>query len=683
MFARLSFSVFLLSTMSIGTDAQAAGLTFDYKDPKEISAVSLTLDSMLEPIVGYAKGISGTVVFDPANPKAASGKIAVEVSSVQFANEGYTATARGYALNGTKYPQIVFTLRKVLTAAKSAHNVYTGTVLADFMCRGITTQMTVPITASYFPGRAEERTNGKYKGDLLVLRTRFGISRKRYGISEGIPDSMVGDTVQVGVGIVGIRYTPGQKAPQTETAQTAKSVTRTYKMEVEERDDPVKADAEFTLDVNAPKATFQTAQGRLAADKITFDGKKLTFHLPDNSQTGAAEGEAVFAGNIMTGSLKTKDGTLKIHGRVKTADDDRIKPAPLNAAQVPEFRDLKIEADGKSWMLTERMRFHHVPAVSLARIENFQVVETGSFGVTNVETGDLVDANTLFQAGGMGSPLVNILAFRLAGLGKIDLKREANSYLKVIQIPENQYTKTRKITVLDLVNSAGGLALNKFTGYRPGAKIPTLIELLKGIDPDETAAVESVSEPGTSGYGGMNGAVLEQVLADAMGKPLPELMQEYLFAPLGLTHSTYEPMPQTTAARKVTLGHYSSGELMLDKFHIYPERGETGLWTTAGEFGKILCEVQRLLAGKPNLLLAPDRRDLLAQATLNKRVLGLIQGDNSYFYHGGDPYGYYANHAMHIKNGYGVIVMENRIMGWKLNNEIIAAITRQHGWDKF
>ncbi len=679
MFDRLCVSLCILTTLALGAKAEGAGLTFDYKDPKEISAVSLTLDSMLEPIVGYAKGISGTVVFDPANPKAASGKIAVEVSSVQFANEGYTATARGYALNGTKYPQIVFALRKILTVSKSAPNVYTGTVLADFTCRGITKQMTVPMTASYFAGRAEERTNGKYKGDLLVLRTRFGVSRKQFGISEGIPDSMVGDTVQVGVGIVGIHYAPGQKTPQNETA---KLVTRIYKMEVEQRDDPTKADAEFTLDVKEPKAVFQTEMGRLAAEKLTFDGKKLTFHLPDNPQIGAVDGEAVFVGDLMTGRLKTKDGMLKIHGRVKIPSDDVVKNAPSDAAQGPGFRNIKIEADGKVWTLTERMRFHHVPAVSLARIENFQVVETGSFGVTNIETGELVDENTLFHSGGMGSPLVNILAFRLAGLGKIDLSREVNSYLKSVQIPENRYTKTRKMTVLDLVNSAGGLALNKFTGYRPGSKIPTLAELLKGIDPDETAAVESVAEPGTTGYGGMNGAVLEQLLADTMGKPLPELMQEYLFAPLGLMHSTYEPMPQTLPSRKVTLGHYSSGELMLDKIHIYPESGETGLWTTAGDFAKILCEVQRLLAGKPNLLLPPERRDLLDRVVQSMRVLGLARGDNGYFYHGGDPYGYFANHATHIKNGCGVVVMENRIMGWKLNNEIIAAVKQQQGWDK-
>ena len=150
-----------LIALLAGGSTIAAPVTFDYKDPKEISAVSLSLDSKLEPIVGYAKGISGIVVFDPENPKVTTGKITVEVASVQFAHEGYTATARNFALNGDKYPQITFTLRKVLSGTRISKNIYKGMISADFTCKGITLPLIVPVTASYFPGLAEERTNGK------------------------------------------------------------------------------------------------------------------------------------------------------------------------------------------------------------------------------------------------------------------------------------------------------------------------------------------------------------------------------------------------------------------------------------------------------------------------------------------------------------------------------------------
>jgi len=112
----------LLATL-IGTKTVASPLPFDFKDPKEISAISLMLDSKLEPIVGYARGISGIVNFDPMKPEVTTGTIAVDVNSIQFANEGYTTTARGYALEGDRYPSILFVVRKVLRVTRPAADV--------------------------------------------------------------------------------------------------------------------------------------------------------------------------------------------------------------------------------------------------------------------------------------------------------------------------------------------------------------------------------------------------------------------------------------------------------------------------------------------------------------------------------------------------------------------------------
>ncbi len=700
----------VIAALSGGRNAAATEMDFDYKDPKEISAVSLTLDSKLEPIVGYAKGISGTIRFDPASPKATTGKIAVAVSSVQFANEGYTATARGYALNEEKYPQILFNLRKVLSVMKSAPNVYKAIVLADFICHGVTTPMRVPVTASYFPGLAEERTNGKYKGDVLVIRTAFDVSRTQQGISAGIPINMVGDTIKVGVAVVGIHYADGQKKPvssqkkavsptpksgdgtraednkkpETNSKTPVSPTSSLWKMEIELRDDPIHVSAEFDLNALPPKAIFTTAQGSLRAERAKLMGSTLTFHLPNNSQTGEADGEAVFDHGTMQGTIRTKTEILKFHGRRKLASDDITKAADSSAPQGPGFRDLTIESNGMKYSLTERMKFYHCPAISLARIENYEVVETGAFGVTNVETGEPVKENTLFQAGGMGSSLVNLLALRLAAQGKLDLNREVNTYLKSAKIPNNAFTQTRKITVLDLVNGTSGLSQYKFTGYRSGVNVPALTALIAGADPTEMEPLQAVSTPGTFNGAGVSGAILEQVIVDATGRPFDELMQEDILTPFGMTHSTYQSHPRPIPGQNIALGHYSTGELMLDKFHVYPETGETGLWTTAGDFARMLCEVQKMLAGKPNQILTAEQNSLLRSVVTKGWILGLIRSDGKgflpagYAYHGGDPYGYFANHATHLVNGSGVIVMENRIMGWGLNNEIIAAVLNQH-----
>jgi len=660
----------LLLALMVVQRGEAETMLFDYKDPKEISAVSLTIDSKLEPIFGYAKGISGTVRFDPAHPKTTTGTIKVAVDSVQFANEGYTATARGFALEGNKYPTIAFILKKVLTFTKPSPNVYQGMVEADFVCKGVTLPMTVPVTASFFPGRAAERTNGQFEGDVLVLRTHFNVSRTKLGISAGIPTDLVADAVEVRVSCVGIHY--AAKA----TAEAAPA-GRTWKVEVENRDDPVSVDATFDLDSRPPTASFRTAAGVLDAADVRREGKKLMFHLPDNPQVGAREGEAVLDGDALRGRLVGKDDTLAFHGRPKRPSDDVVKSVSPGAVQGPGFRDLKILADGSEQTLADRMKFFHVPAVSIARIENGAVAEVGAFGARDIETSEPVSADTRFQAGGMGSPLVNLLALHLAASGKLNLDREVNTYLKGAKIPDNDFTKNRKVRVLDLLNGTSGLTQYKFTGYRPGAARPPLAALLGGTDPAEMEPLQVKSEPGRAFVGaGADQAVLEQVIVDAVGRPFAELMGENVFLPCGMTHSSYEELP----AVNVALGHYSTGELMLDRFHAYPEQGETGLWTTAGDFARILCQVHLLLAGKPNAILPADRRDLLKRVVGPKRVLGLIKSDTTdYFFHGGDSYGFYANHMTDLQNGCGVVVMQNRVMSWRLSNEIIEAVGKQHG----
>ena len=523
--------------------ARAQTQVFDFKDPKEISAVSLTLDSMMEPIVGYAKGISGAVNFDPKKPMSATGKIAVDAASVQFANEGYTATAQNFALRKDKYPQLCLTIRKVIRVRKMNTNRYEGVVRADFTCRGVTTQMTLPVTATYFAGKAEERTNGKYKGDLLVIRTHFNVSRKRYGISQGIPDSMVGDTVEVRVGVVGIHYAPGQQTPPTVAPKVSAKgkPNETWQVEVENRDDPILVGATFERNAAAPAVTFASASSVLKADRVTRDGTSLHFHLPDNPIIGEAEGTAVFSGDALTGALQSKTQRLKFHGRRKQQAASRSVASDPKRNELPAgLAALKIVLAGKFYSLRDRMKFYKTPAVSIARFEHFALKEAITLGVKDAATGEPADNATRFAVGGMGSPLISILALKLAESGKIDLERDVNSYLPGGKIRENEFTQSRKVKTLDLINLTSGLTQYKFAGYRPGAERPTLEALLEGADPDEMQPLELTEEPGKFNGAGINGALLERVLENATGRSFPDLMQDYVFAPFGMTRSGYD-----------------------------------------------------------------------------------------------------------------------------------------------
>jgi polyisoprenoid-binding protein YceI len=209
-----AFSVLVLLP---ALSAHATSKIFDFKDPKETNAISLGIDSALEPVVGYASDISGSCLFDPEHPEKTTGVLSVQVESIKFSHPGYTNTAQNYALNKEKFPTITCKLNKILSGRVVKSGVYEGSVLVDFTCKGITKALTVPLSVRYFPGQAKLRTPN-LSGDLLSVRSKFKIKRSDFGIAEGVAEVLVSQDVEVSVAVIGTCATavaaPKEKAEE-------------------------------------------------------------------------------------------------------------------------------------------------------------------------------------------------------------------------------------------------------------------------------------------------------------------------------------------------------------------------------------------------------------------------------------------------------------------------------------
>lgn len=183
--------------------AQAAATNFDFKDPKGVNSIVFMLDSTLEPIMGIASGISGTITFDPADPKATTGKITVPTKSLHTENKGMKDTMHDKDwLDAEKNPNIEFTIKKVTDAKSSEKDVHELTVVGDLTIKGITKEITVPVKATYLPGKLSER-GGRAKGDLLVVRSNFSIKRADYKIKPEMDGKVVAEEIELRVSIAG------------------------------------------------------------------------------------------------------------------------------------------------------------------------------------------------------------------------------------------------------------------------------------------------------------------------------------------------------------------------------------------------------------------------------------------------------------------------------------------------
>lgn len=191
-----------LFSLALAVSAGAAPLAFDFNDPKGVNAIQFTLDSVLEPIVGTANGVTGTVNFDPAAPAATTGKIVVSAKSLVVPNATQAGHLQGKDwLDTATHGDITFELAK-LADVKTSGTETTATASGKFTLKGVTKEISVPVKLSFLADAMGKRVPGT-NGDLLVVRGEFSIKRADYGIQPGQNEDMVNPVVKLNVAIVG------------------------------------------------------------------------------------------------------------------------------------------------------------------------------------------------------------------------------------------------------------------------------------------------------------------------------------------------------------------------------------------------------------------------------------------------------------------------------------------------
>ena len=183
------------------TSAGAAPIEFNFKDPKGVNNVVFKTDAPLESINGTATGISGLVTFDPENPGAIKGKIAVQTATMHLGNPVQKEHLHGDNwMNVAKYPEISFEVSNSKNV-KTEAGVTTADVAGTMTIKGISKTISIPIKMTYLKDKLKART-GK-DGDLLVLRSSFSVKRSDFGINAAKMEDKVSDEIELNLSIAG------------------------------------------------------------------------------------------------------------------------------------------------------------------------------------------------------------------------------------------------------------------------------------------------------------------------------------------------------------------------------------------------------------------------------------------------------------------------------------------------
>lgn len=335
--------------------------------------------------------------------------------------------------------------------------------------------------------------------------------------------------------------------------------------------------------------------------------------------------------------------------------------------------------------LAGRMTQLHVPGVSVAVIQGGKIAWARGFGVTRLG-GPPVTPDTLFQAASLSKPVTALAVMKLWERRQVDLDTNVDQYLKSWRLPDNELTRTRPVTLRELLTHTAGVTVHGFPGYEAGSPLPTVTQILDGQAPANNPPIRVDIQPDKIWrYSGGGYVIAGQVLTDVTGIPFPKLMHDLVLRPLGMAHSTYEqPLPPNLLA-KVAMPYQSDGTEVRGGPHVYPELPAAGLWTTPSDIARYVLGVQAALAGKRGTVISTNTAEVMLTPTHGEQGLGPIvigSAERPLFNHGGSNAGYRCFFAAY-ERGDGVVVMTNSDDGEDLWRQIVRTIAYGYGWPDY
>jgi CubicO group peptidase (beta-lactamase class C family) len=361
---------------------------------------------------------------------------------------------------------------------------------------------------------------------------------------------------------------------------------------------------------------------------------------------------------------------------------DPSHAARIAAAERDLVAALPGEAEPLRLTLQRWMELYKIPGLSVAVFDRHKLAWAKAYGVTASGRPEVVTLDTLFQAGSISKPVTAMAALHHVEAGRWSLDEEVNTRLVSWQLPSNDLQKNQKVTLRRLLSHNAGTTVHGFPGYAVGSPVPTIVQVLNGESPANTAPVRVDLIPGTKvRYSGGGTTIVQLMMVDQLKKPFPQIMAETVLHPIGMANSTYEQPLPTARATETATGTRAGGQSVEGRWHIYPEMAAAGLWTTPSDLAKVAIEVSLAHGGTSSRVLsqAMTRQMLTPQAGDFGLGFAVDPGDDAFGHNGADE-GFQAYLRAFVASGRGVVIMANSDNGFAIFNRLADSIGRAYGW---
>jgi CubicO group peptidase (beta-lactamase class C family) len=340
---------------------------------------------------------------------------------------------------------------------------------------------------------------------------------------------------------------------------------------------------------------------------------------------------------------------------------------PSDPAEVGAFLD---------GVFATQMAADHVPGAVVAVVKDGQVLYIQGYGYSDLENHTPVDAQkTLFRPGSVSKLFVWTSVMQLVEQGKLSLDADVNTYLD-FAIPA---TYPEPVTLKTLMTHTPGFEdINEDLFKIKAEGMMALDAYLKKHVPARVFA------PGTVGaYSNYGTALAGYIVERVSGMPFSQYVDQSIFQPLGMAHSTFvQPLPADLAPDMSHGYNYSNGAYVLGGFEFIVAYPAGSLSATAADMTRfMIAHLQNGRYGDAQILSEATARQMHSPLfSQDPRLHGMAYGffenkvnDQRVISHGGDTMLFHTGLFLLPDQNVGIFISTNAVGGAKTPEAVFRA----------
>jgi len=191
--------------------------------------------------------------------------------------------------------------------------------------------------------------------------------------------------------------------------------------------------------------------------------------------------------------------------------------------------------------IEQQMSAKHLPALSIAIVDDQQIVWSEGFGFADPKQKIPATAETTYRIGSVSKLFTDIGIMQLVEHGQVNLDAPVSTYLPDFH-PRNPFGKP--ITLRELMSHQSGLLREPPVGNYFDPTEPSLAQTVNSLNQTELVYPPQSHVKYSNAAIGVVGYVLEKQSSE----PFATYLKHAVLDPLGLAHSSFQPTPPITKA---------------------------------------------------------------------------------------------------------------------------------------